>query len=163
MEDLRDQNSEALRTAAANIATLEGSVDSWRQRMDRALKETEQRLSQEVEKRLQPVQDRVVQDIKGVTGALAAEAESLRGKMEQRIADEFRQISGQIQSVHSTALQNHESMGNNVSGLLQRLGAAEISMAEEQGKRELMKRHLEERLDQAREQATVKVSLSFDS
>lgn len=148
MEDLRDQNSEALRTAAANIATLEGSVDSWRQRMDRALKETEQRLSQEVEKRLQPVQDRVVQDIKGVTGALAAEAESLRGKMEQRIADEFRQISGQIQSVHSTALQNHESMGNNVSGLLQRLGAAEISMAEEQGKRELMKRHLEERLDQ---------------
>jgi len=148
MEDLRDQNSEAIRTAAANIATLEGSVDSWRQRMDRALKETEQRLSQEVEKRLQPVQDRVVQDIKGVTGALAAEAESLRGKMEQRIADEFQQISGQIQSVHSTALQNHESMGNNVSSLLQRLGAAEISMAEEQGKRELMKRHLEERLDQ---------------
>ncbi|CAE7507595.1 unnamed protein product [Symbiodinium natans] len=150
VEDLRDQNSEALRSAAANIATLEGSVDAWRQRVDRALKETEHRLSQEVEKRLQPVQDRVVQDMKGVTGALAAEAESLRGKLEQRITDEFRQISGQIQSVHSTALQNHESLGSNVSGLLQRLGAAEMSLAEEQSQRELIKRQLEECLSQVR-------------
>ncbi|CAE7624825.1 LAMB1, partial [Symbiodinium pilosum] len=57
-------------------------------------------------------------------------------------------ISGQIQSVHTTALQNHESLGTNVSSLLQRLGAAEITLAEEQGKRELMKRQMEDRLEQ---------------
>lgn len=90
-------------------------------------------------------QDRLAAELKSVI--TMSEAENLRKKMEQSAAQDMRQLTTQVSQLESAFAQNHESVGSNVSGLLQRLTVAEMSIAEEQSKREILMRQLESRME----------------
>jgi len=145
VEEVRDRSTEGIRVGASNLSSLEAGIETWRQRVDKVLMESEQRLNQEVERRLQVSQERLAADLKSMMST--AEAENLRKKMEQSFAQEMRQFSSQVSKLESDFAQNHESVGSNVSGLLQRLTVAEMSIAEEQSKREILMRQLEARME----------------
>eukprot|EP00434_Breviolum_minutum_P004254 symbB.v1.2.003749.t3/scaffold191.1/size276526/14 len=145
VEEVRDRSTEGIRVGASNLSSLEAGIETWRQRVDKVLMESEQRLNQEVERRLQVSQERLAADLKSMMST--AEAENLRKKMEQSFAQEMRQFSSQVSKLESDFAQNHESVGSNVSGLLQRLTVAEMSIAEEQSKMEILRRQLEARME----------------
>eukprot|EP00913_Durusdinium_trenchii_P003131 g2893.t1 len=55
--ELKDTSREGLRARAADLSSLEAGFDTWRQRVDQVLLESEQKLNQEVESRMQASQD----------------------------------------------------------------------------------------------------------
>eukprot|EP00931_Biecheleriopsis_adriatica_P061878 TRINITY_DN37230_c0_g1_i1.p1 TRINITY_DN37230_c0_g1~~TRINITY_DN37230_c0_g1_i1.p1 ORF type:complete len:1796 (-),score=582.29 TRINITY_DN37230_c0_g1_i1:97-5184(-) len=148
IEELRDRSNDGFRASAASLASVEASGEAWRQRTERALRETEQKLAREVEQRLLPVKERVASEAKAAASVAVSEAEAARRKMEERIGDQLQQLTSHIQSVHDSSMQNHEASGSSISAMLERLGRAELATAEELGDRERRFRQLEERLEE---------------